>query len=204
MIGLDVARHVHGRRDHLAFAALPLLFAAHQLTEAFVWWGLQGKVSANVGQTATWVYLTFAFVILPTYLPLAIRALEPAGRRRNMMTVLVCVGVIVSAVLLAAMVRGPVTATLGDNHVAYNIRLHAGLVVVGAYVLATCGSTVFSGYRHIAAFGVMNLIAVAVLARATIDGFASLWCAWAAFTSVAIALQLRFSGPHRTVAEALA
>jgi hypothetical protein len=40
--------------------------------------------------------------------------------------------------------------------------------------------------------------------RVTIDGFASLWCGWAALTSVAIALQLRFGRPHASVVQALA
>ena len=46
-------------------------------------------------------------------------------------------------------------------------------------------------------FGVVNLVAVAVLANLTIDGFASLWCAWAAVTAGFIALHLRLSGRHR-------
>lgn len=204
VIGFDVVRHVHHRRDHLAFAALPLLFAAHQLDEAFVWWGLQGHVNAEVGRVATWLYLLFAFVVLPVYVPLAVRALEPAGRRRDVMTGFVALGAVVSVLLLAAMIRGPVLATLGNHHVSYDITLHAGVVVVGAYVLATCASAIFSGYRHIAIFGAINLIAVAVLARLMIDGFASLWCGWAALTSLAIALHIRYGQPHRSVAQALA
>ncbi len=85
-IGFDAVRHVHDQRDHLAFAALPLLLGAHQLDEAFVWWGLQGHINAHVGQVAMWLYLLFAFVVLPVYVPLAIRALEPPGRRRKTMT----------------------------------------------------------------------------------------------------------------------
>ena len=102
------------------------------------------------------------------------------------------------------MLRGPVTARLGDHHLSYGIHLHAGLGIVTAYVLATCGSAIFSGYLHIAIFGVVNLIAVAALAHLEIDGFASLWCAWAALTSVAIALHLRFGTErHQTVVQAL-
>ena len=203
-IGFDAVRHVHDQRDHLAFAALPLLLAAHQLDETFVWWGLQGHVNEHVGQVAMWLYLLFAFVVLPPYVPLAIRALEPPGRRRNTMTLFAGLGVLVSVALLAAMIRGPVTARLGDHHLSYGIRLHAGLGIVTAYVLATCGSAVFSGYRHIAIFGIVNLIAVAALARLEIDGFASLWCGLAALTSVAIALHLRFGTErHQTVVQAL-
>jgi len=192
-IGVDVLRHVNGRRDHLALAVMPLMFAAHQIDEAFVWWGLQGHVSATVGRVAMWIYLLFAFVLLPTYVPLAVLAIEPRGGRRRVMGAFACLGVGVSGVLLAAMLRGPVTARLGDDHLAYATSLRSGALVVAAYVLATCGSLLVSGYRNVALFGIVNLIAVAVLARLTIDGFASLWCGWAALTSGAFALHLRYS-----------
>jgi hypothetical protein len=93
---------------------------------------------------------------LPTYVPFARHALEPSGRRRAAMTVFAGVGAAVS-VLLVAMLRGPVTACLGDYHVSYGIHLHAGLVIVSAYVAATCGAAIFSGYRHIAIFGAVDL-----------------------------------------------
>jgi Family of unknown function (DUF6629) len=204
VLGLDAVVHVHRRRDHLALAALPLLLAAHQVDEAFVWWGLQGDVRASVGRVATWVYLIIAFVVLPVYVPAAVLALEPAGGRRRVMAGFLGLGAVVSAVLLVAMVAGPVTAVLGDHHLGYGIGIPAGWLVVSGYVAATCGAMVFSGYRRLAAFGAVNLIAVAVLARVTLDGFASLWCAWAAVTAAMISLHLRRGGPHRSVAEALA
>jgi hypothetical protein len=70
--------------------------------------------------------------------------------------------------------------------------------------VATCGSLVLSGYRRIAVFGVVNLVAVAVLAAVTLEGFASLWCGWAALTSVAIAWYLRQTGVRRSVIEVMA
>ncbi len=191
-IGVDVLRHVGGRVRYAPLAAMPLLLAAHQLDEAFVWWGLQGHVSATVGHVATWFYLTFAFVILPVLVPAAILVLEPAGRRRQMMVPFVALGAIVAGLLLAAMIRGPVTAELGPHYIAYSTDLHASVVVVMLYVVATCGSLIFSGIRPVAVFGIVNLVVVAVLARATIDGFASLWCAWAAISSAAFAVHLRF------------
>jgi hypothetical protein len=191
-IGVDVLVHARGRRQHLALAALPLVLGLHQLDEAFVWWGLQGHVSTTVGHVATWIYLLVAFVLLPTYLPLAVLALEPAGRRRRAMLAFVALGVAVSAILLAAMLRGPVVATLGHDHLGYETDLRAGALVVALYVLATCGSLILSGYQDIAIFGIVNLVAVAVLAKLTIDGFASLWCGWAAFSSGAFAIHLRY------------
>ncbi len=108
-----------------------------------------------------------------------------------------------SGILLAAMVTGPVSAVLGDHHLGYAIGLPAGGLVVTAYVVATCGSLIFSGYRRLAIFGVINLVAVAVLARLAIDGFASLWCAWAAVTAGAIAWTLRHGDDSRLREEAI-
>jgi hypothetical protein len=142
-IGVSVARNVHRRRDHLAFAALPLLFAVHQLTETFVWWGLQGHVPSRVGVIATWLYLLFAFVVLPVYLPLAIRALEPPGRRRTLMSGFVALGAVVSSLLLAAMIRGPVSASLGHAGVRVK-RLIFGSFVASAVLAGVAGILVSS------------------------------------------------------------
>jgi hypothetical protein len=203
-IGVDVALHVRHRRDHLALAGLPVLLAVHQLDEAFVWWGLQGHVPPDVGTVATWVYLVIAFVVLPVYVPLAVLAIEPAGHRRPAMAAFAVLGAVVSSLLLAAMVRGPVTAQLDDYHISYATDLRAGGVIVAAYVLATCGALLFSGYRDVAAYGIVNLIAAAVFARLAVDGFASLWCAWAAIASGAFALHLRFGGARRGTVPATA
>jgi hypothetical protein len=192
-IGVDVLRHVDGRRQYAALAALPLLLAVHQLVEAFVWWGLQGHVSAELGHSAMWMYLVIAFVVLPVYMPVAILVLEPEGPRRRRLIPFVILGVVISGVLLAAMVRGPVVAQLGSHYIAYSTDLRAGGLVVALYVVATCGSLILSGVRDIARFGLLNFAAAALLARLTYDGFASLWCAWAAVCSAAFAIHLRYS-----------
>ena len=59
-----------------------LALACHQVVEAFVWWGLQGRVPGELGRSAMWVYLVFAFCVLPVFVPAAIMAIEPTSRRR--------------------------------------------------------------------------------------------------------------------------
>jgi hypothetical protein len=198
-IGVDVVRHVHKRRDHMALAALPLVLGAHQLDEAFVWWGQQGHVPSAVGTVALWIYLLIALVLLPTFVPLAVYSLEPEKRRKRLMAPFVVIGVVVSAWLLAAMVRGPVSVTVHPYHLSYTINSRYGLLVVTLYVVACCGTLLFSGYRHVVFFGALNLVAVAVIAKLTVDGFASVWCGWAAVTSGAVALHMRFGRSHRAM-----
>ncbi len=197
-IGVDACRHLRGRRSQLLLAATPLLLGVHQIDESLVWWSLSGDVSHTVGRVAMWIYLVIAMVVVPILVPLSIWHMAPTGRRRWALAPFVALGVGVAGVLLATMLHGPVTVTRGNYHLAYSIGLRDGIVVVGLYIVATCGSLLFSGYRHILVFGLANLAAVIVLARLTADGFASLWCFYAALTSGAILLHLRFAKPHRS------
>jgi hypothetical protein len=91
------------------------------------------------------------------------------------------------------MATGTPRATLGHFHVAYSIGLQHGILFVGLYVVATCAPLLISSYRRLRWFGAGNLVAVVVLARLTANGFASLWCAYAALLSGALALHLRIN-----------
>jgi len=196
-IGVDALRNLRGRNDHLLLAGLPLLLGAHQLDEAFVWWGVEENVPHAVGRAAIWAYLLVAFVVLPVFVPLAVRAIEPPGRRKRIMIPFIALGTAVAAVLFAAMLRAPIGATEQPYHIAYDITISHGGLVVACYVVAVCGALLFSGFRNVEIFGVANLVAVAILAWLTVDGFASLWCAYAALTAGAIALHMRYAKPHR-------
>jgi len=196
VIGVDALRHMDHREDHLALASLPLLLGAHQIVEAFVWWGLQGHVPTSLGRAALWIYLMIAFVVLPIGIPLAVRAFEPDRRRRWLMDAFVAIGVVVGLYLFIEILRGPISAGLAPHHLAYSAPMSHGLLVVSLYVAAVCGALLLSSYRHVVIFGIANLIAVAILARLTIDGFASLWCAYAAIAAGAIAAHMRWAKPH--------
>ena len=79
---LREVRHVR----EVPFAALPLLFALHQLVEALVWAGEDGQVSPGVQHAAAAAYLLFALPVLPTLMPVAVpapRTREPAGAWRR-------------------------------------------------------------------------------------------------------------------------
>ena len=194
-IGIDAVRHVRRRRDLLMLAGIPMLLGVHQLIEALVWWWLQGHVPGGIGRAALWAYLLIAFVVLPVFVPAAVIALEPTRRRKQLMVPFVLIGAVIAVVLLAAMVRGPVSVKLAPYHLSYSIRLSGGLLVIACYVVAVCGSLLVSGYRDVAIFGLVNLVAVVIIARLTVAGFASVWCGWAALSSAAVALHCRFAKP---------
>jgi hypothetical protein len=203
-IGLDALRHVQRRRDMLALAALPLVLGVHQLIESIVWWGLKGDVPHRLGSVALWAYLLIAFVLLPILVPVAVLWSEPTKRRQLLMAPFVAIGVVVAGLLLTAMLRGPVTVQLRPYHLSYGIQLKDSLPVIALYVTAVCGALLCSGHRHVVMFGAVNLVAIGVIAWLTVDGFASVWCGWAAVTAGFIAAKMRWTEPTRSAHVALA
>ena len=189
VVGVDALRHVR-RPAQLPLGALPIVFAAHQLNEAFVWWGLDGPLGAGAANTAAWIYLAVAFVI-PLLVPVSAARIEPEPARRSVMWGFAVLGGFVGAVLLTALVRGGPNVRAEDLYLAYSVDIdYAGQLSV-LYVIATCGAFLASSDRRIALVGALNLAAVSVLAWLLMSGAISLWCAWAAAVSLLIAGYLR-------------
>ena len=128
VIGVDAVRHIRQRREFIALAWIPVLLGAHQFIEALVWLWLQGHVPRGIGHVALWAYLLIAFVVLPVFIPLAVIALEPTRRRKQMMAPFAVLGAVIAVTLFAAMARGPVGVRLAPYHLSYSIRLSDGFL----------------------------------------------------------------------------
>lgn len=190
-IGVDTVRHVR-RASERPLAALPVVFGVHQLIEAGLWRGLEGYGPVGLWRGAMIAYLVIAFGVLPVLVPLAVGALESSAHRARVRSLTV-LGAAVAAVLLYALARGPVAASIDGLHIAYRVDLWHGGPLVAIYVLVTCGSLLLSEHAHVRRFGALNLAAVLVLAWLDQRALISVWCAWAAVTSAAIAIHLRRS-----------
>lgn len=195
VLAFDAIRHVHGRAE-AALAAVPLVLAGHLLVEAVVWWGLEGRVDHVLWRAALSSYLVVAFGVLPVLVPAAVAALEPEEDRWRMRW-FQALGAAVAVVLTYAVLRGPVSATVQGRHIDYQVDLWHGGILVGLYVVATCGSLLASRHEHVRWFGAVNLLAAAVLAWLSRSSFISLWCGWATVTSVVVAVHLRRARPPR-------
>jgi len=189
-VGIDALRHTKHRR-YLPLALLPLLFGLHQLVEAVAWWGFEGRVPVRVGEMATWLYLAFAFVVVPPLVPWAVRSVEVDPARRRRLLPFVLLGAAVAAALLPGLLSGEAGGEVACRYIAYDTGVPYSGYVLPFYVAATCGPMLASGSRRFVLFGVANLAAVGVLGWLLAGGVISLWCVWAAATSVAIAREAR-------------
>lgn len=191
-VGIDALRHVRNRHQ-IPLAATPLLLAVHQVDKSLVWLGLRGQVSFSIEHAAIYVFLAVAFV-LPFWVPFAMLGVETKVHRRELMKAFLAIGLVTSAALLIAIVAGPVGASIDGSHIAYDADINYAGILVALYIVATCGSCLVASNRWLVLLDFANLLAVIALGWITFTGFASLWCAWAALTSVAIAIYLRRSG----------
>ncbi|MCW2759657.1 MAG: hypothetical protein JWO46_3403 [Nocardioidaceae bacterium] len=83
----------------------------------------------------------------------------------------------------------------------YHVGLPNGQLWSALYVVAVIGPALLSGYPSIVAFGALNLVGLITVGLLYTEAFASLWCVYAAITSVLIlvhmVLRRRLSDPHR-------
>lgn len=182
-------REVRTARE-VPFAALPAIFAAHQLVEAVVWLGVEGQVSAQLANAAALIYALLAFPLLPLLVPVAVLLLEPHTRRLRAAP-FVAVGAVVAAYLLRATLSGPVEVTEHPYALEYTVGIEHAAWVTAGYVAAVVGPQLLSGYRSIVVFGLVNLVGLTAVGLVYREAFASLWCVLAAISSVLAWLHMR-------------
>jgi len=185
VVGVETLRRVRTRRE-LIVGLLPLLFAAHQFTEGFVWLGLRGAVSSGLGKTATEAYLIYAQAVLPLIVPVGFCLIEPSGRHRRLVLPFVAVGAVVSGYLLWQVTQYPVYAQEHSYCVAYSTHTPLETQAAVAYVIATCGPALLSSRRYLRWFGLANLLGIAIAVSLRDADFTSVWCVYAALVSILI------------------
>lgn len=183
-IGVLALTRVRAARE-LPLAALPLLFACHQLVEALVWAGADGSVDAGTAHQAAVVYVLFALPFLPTYVPVAVLLVE-TGRRRQAVLPFLALGLAVSAYMAWHIAANGVRVSVHPHAIVYHVGLGEPELWTGLYIVAVMGACLVSRYRTVVAFGVVNLVGLSLVAWIYQEAFASLWCVYAAVSSVLI------------------
>ena len=184
-IGVVTLTKVKHRRE-LLFAALPTLFAVHQFIEGFVWLGLDGILSPTVAHDTGAAFMLYAQGLLPFLLPLSVVLFEPNVKSRRRMLPFLVLGGATTLYILWALTAYPLQLYVRGNSIVYINQATNNTAVAVLYVIATCGSLFFSKIRMMVIFGAANLAILLVVMEVKRYAFTSLWCAYAAITSVII------------------
>jgi hypothetical protein len=173
-------------RRELLFASLPTLFAIHQFIEGFVWLGLDGMLSPKITHNMGAAFMLYAQGILPFLMPLSVALFEPNGKSRQRMLPFLAIGTLTTLYILWALTAYPTEVFVQGNSIVYINAATNNTTVALFYVIATCGSLLFSKVKDMVAFGIANMAILLTVMAVKRYAFTSLWCAYAAVASVII------------------
>jgi hypothetical protein len=184
-VGVLTFTKVKHRRE-LLFASLPTLFAVHQFIEGLVWLGLDGVLPPVVTHDMGAAFMLYAQGLLPFLMPLSVLLFEPNVKSRRRMMPFVVVGGLTTLYMLWALAAFPTQIFVRGNSIVYINQATNVTAVAVFYVIATCGSLLFSKVKDMVIFGVANLAILLVVIAVKRYAFTSLWCAYAAVASLII------------------
>jgi hypothetical protein len=184
-IGVVTLTKVKHRRE-LLFASLPTLFAIHQFIEGFVWLGLDGILSPRVTHDMGAAFVLYAQGLLPFLLPLSVLLFEPDRKSRRRMLPFAIIGCLTTLYMLWGLTAYPLQIFVRGNSIVYINPATNNTTLAIFYVIATCGSLFFSQVRAMVLFGAANLVILLAVMAVKRYAFTSLWCAYAALSSIII------------------
>jgi Family of unknown function (DUF6629) len=189
-LGVATVAQVRSPRQ-IAYAALPLGFAAHQLAEGITWLRLDGHGATALHGWWVHFWVIYAWALLPLWLPLSIWLIEPDDTRRRRLLPLVVLGGLMLVFMLAGALRTDIEVRVIDSNLDYVLPFGRPVLLALPYVVTTCVSGLLSSFKWVRVFGAANLVALSLAALIKAADFSSLWCTFAAFLSVIILLHFR-------------
>jgi hypothetical protein len=173
---------------HLPFASIPLIFGVQQIAEGILWLTLSNPDYVNTQKIFTYIFLFFAQILWPLWVPIAILLLEKSATRINIQKVLVGAGLIVGIYMAYCLATFTVEAKIVGCHIAYLQDYPAAFRNYGIilYALATIVPPFFSHIKRMWMLGATILISYVVTAIFYDHYILSVWCFFSSIISLSI------------------
>lgn len=173
-------------------ACVPVLFALQQFSEGVLWMSLRNLEWAHLKQLSTYVFLLFAQVIWPAYIPVAMLLFEKQKQRRTVMQILAAAGLMLSVYTLYCLINYPVIADADHHHIRYTLgftlseKWYYGLF----YFLPTIVAPMLSSTKMLRWLGGLFLVSYAFTRLLFHLYVISVWCFFGAIISLVIVLMI--------------
>ncbi len=192
LTAIGVATIAKAKRSQMAFAAIPFLFGVQQFSEGVLWLTLSDPSAKQVSHAMTYMFLFFAQVIWPVWVPLSILLMETDSRRKKYLSYVLFIGAFVSVYLAWCILNFNVRAVVNLHHIHYELDYPNSIIPVGTafYFLATVFPPFISSKKTMSLLG-FALLGSFIFSRVFYGGFViSVWCFFAALLSACILLVL--------------
>lgn len=203
VIGVASLKKVQ-QRSQIPFAAIPLIFAVQQITEGFLWLSFTHPTFASVQTLCTYVFLFFAQIVWPFWVPMAILTLDKKGKPKTAENLLLLLGTAVSLYLAYCLLSFHVESSALGKHISYKQHYPEALSRYGGilYIIATVVPPFLSPYKYMWSLGLAILFSY-IITTIFYEGYVvSVWCFFASVISVAVLLIIRKMGKLEFVSKA--
>lgn len=176
------------RPSLLLFASIPFIFGVQQLAEGVLWLTLPHPEYINTQRVATFVFLFFAQLLWPLWVPIAILMAEKKETRKNVQKVLVGLGLLMSFYLAYCLLTFNVEAKIVGKHITYfqNYPVSLQPYSMVLYLIVTITPTFFSHVKHMWLLGVCILISYIITMIFYEHYVVSVWCFFSSIISLSI------------------
>lgn len=177
----------------IPFAAIPVIFAVQQITEGFLWLSFTQPAFAFVQTFCTYLFLFFAQIVWPFWVPMAILALDRKGKPKAAEKLLLLLGAAVSLYLAYCLFSFDVESSAVGKHISYKQDYPEALSRYGGilYIVATVVPPFLSPYKYMWSLGLAILFSYIITSIFYEDYIVSVWCFFASVISVAVLLIIR-------------
>ena len=171
--------------SQIYFSTIPFLFCIQQVLEGFLWLALQDRFYSSIEKPAIYIFLFFAQVVWPLWLPFAIFKLEREELRRKILLFPLVFGTLVSFYLAYCLLYYNVEAKIVGYHISYQQDYPIRFDGYGdyLYIVATIFPPLISSIKRMWILGMIIFASYIITMLYYVDSIISVWCFFASAIS---------------------
>jgi hypothetical protein len=175
----------------LPLASIPFVFAAQQGTEGLLWLTLDGRLPPTGRTLLVNGFVAIALSLWPVLIPVSVALIERRRTRRTIAWCIAVVGAALSALAAGLIFHHPFGVSIQSLRLCYISPVPFPIAAVLIYVLCACAPLLITSEPALKPFGFMVAAGMIVSAAFYFLDFISVWCFFAAASSVTICLYYR-------------
>ena len=181
------------KNNQKLFAAIPMIFGIQQFLEGLLWLVLPDPSNKESIQLFTILFLFFAQVVWPLWVPLSVWVYEEDVKRKNTLFIFLIIGIIVAGYLAFCIVNFDVSAVMKEHHIQYQLSFIQKIIPISGwlYFVTTVIPPFISTCHRMRILGTIIFLSYVVSKIYFNDYLISVWCFFAAVLSVLVILVIR-------------
>ncbi|MFZ3231419.1 MAG: DUF6629 family protein [Pseudobdellovibrio sp.] len=173
------------------FTAIPLLFGIQQLAEGIVWLTIDRGEMVFLNQLSLIIYLIFALIYWPVWLPLSVLKIEQNMKRKKFIRILAGFGMIASVYSFWLLLSGAPQANVVGHSIKYSFlnwenKFPLNYYLIG-YLIPSVLPLFVATFQYARTIGYLIISGLLLTLLIRNESVTSVWCFFSAIISLFIA-----------------